>query len=187
MAKKFGLLVTAIAVIAFAVPALASASTGVTQGGSLLSPGTVLKGSSTNTTTTTTLGTLKCATVGVSAELKKNSAAEGVEAVGNGETSTSTCTLGSTPITIKNITLSKLSSTAGESGTGKATLSFEAVLSASLTCKYVGTEDTLTYTSEGSSIKFSNIPLTATPAACGTAKLSGDFALTAGGSAVAVM
>jgi len=187
MPKKFGPLATAIAVLAFAVPALASASTGVKQGGSLLSPGTVLEGVSTNTTMTTTLGTLKCASVSVSAELSKNNAAEGFEAVGNGETSTSTCVLGSTSFTVKNIILNKLTSGPSESGKGKVIFSFEMLLSSSLTCKYATTGASFTYPVEGSNLRLTNVPLTATPAACGEAKLSGLFSQTAGGSAVAIM
>jgi hypothetical protein len=185
MAKKLSLLLAAVAVFAFAIPAMANAAVGLTQGGSLVKFGTEIEGVSTNAVTTSSIGNVACEKVTLSGTITKNSKEAGVAGEGNGKSSTSKCFFkGTTAISITNIKLISISSGPTEDLNGKVSFSFEADLPG-LTCKYTGTNVSGTI-STGGVVTLKEAPLTVSPAACGTAKLDGDFTLTAGGSGVTV-
>jgi hypothetical protein len=186
MAKKLTLLATAIAVLAFAaVPAFASAAKleMTATGGGAVPVGTPITGISTDAITETSLGTLSCKEVVLNGEVTKNEATV-AEGVGT-SSSTTECFVEKEPINITDVTLINLKSAA--SGSGTASFSFVADLPASLTCTYTGTNAAFTYTPGGSVLAFSKAKLTASPTACGTAKLTGHFSLatSAGGAVIA--
>lgn len=177
MAKKFSLLIAAVAVLAMAIPALASATT-VTVGGSTAPTGAVLSGTSTNTVTTTeALGSLTCGTVGIAAKLTENSGGK-VAATGSGEGSTSTCKNGKKEITITDATLLELHSTSPTSGTVK--LAFKADLPGGILCEFSGTV-AATFTAGMSSLHISG---SLAGGACGSSSITGDYALTSTGGSV---
>jgi hypothetical protein len=184
MAKKFSLLMAAVAVLAFAIPAMASAGTVTSSAGVLAPVGTVITGTSSNTETTNTkFGTLKCANVTVKGKLTENSGGK-VAAKTEGVGSTKECKVGTKELTITDPTLLSLSSTAAGSGT--VGLTFEATVPAIGTCHFAGTAVPFTYTAGSDSIHVAG-KLTATPAACGTgtgAEIHGDFTLEIGSTGV---
>jgi hypothetical protein len=191
MAKKLSLLLAAMAVIAFAVPAFANADA-VTMSKGVLAPVTnaektgpadaTITGISTNTETTNTpFGTLKCKEVMVSGWLTKNNGTEvsAVDDPGEGN-STKECTVGTTELKIDNPTLISLSaSTKGGTTVG---LSFTAT-AAGLSCTYTGAAVPFTYTAGGSSIHIAGV-LKGSEAFCANPEIHGDFALSITGAAV---
>lgn len=180
MAKKFSLLLAAIAVVAFAVPAFASAAPEVTVGGARAPLGTEINGTSNNTITKTSIGNLTCATVEISGEITANTGST-VAGVASGPASTATCFYkGTTPITIDDPTLLSLHS--GTAGSGTVGLTFEATLP-SLTCHYSGTAVPFTYSSGGNSLNLKGA-LKASPAGCGTATIEGTYTVTSPSGAV---
>ena len=175
MAKKLTLLTMAIgAMLALAIPAMASASSLTMPEKTLVPVGTAIQGTSTDVVTTTSLGNLKCEKVTVNGKVTKNNGTE-VEGTANGASTSSNCFFKTNPIAIKNITLNNIKSTT--IGSGTASLSFEAeVKPGELNCKYSGSAVPFTYTSGTDSLLLSG-GLTASPAACGTASIKGNFTL----------
>jgi hypothetical protein len=188
MAKKLILLATALgALFALVAPAMASASPVLTMpAGTAVKTGTEITGTSTNSVTKTSLGSLTCEKVDVTAKVEENSGTK-IKAGGVGEGSSTVCKLGTTGITITHIKLNSLASST--STTGTANFSFEADLPG-LTCKYESKSGVtpVSWVLGSSSIHLAG-ELTATPAACGTASFSGDFSLetTAAGGGGAVL
>jgi hypothetical protein len=175
MAKKFSLLLAAVAVVAFAVPSMASAAqiTGVGVGGHVV-------GRSNDTFTFTSIGTLECEEVVIEGEITANSGGT-VAANGIGTGETFNCFSEGEPILITDATLLNLHTTGPANGT--VGLTFEADLPVVGTCHYGGTV-ALTYVSGSDELHIEG-PLTASPAACGTAEIEGDFTIEkAGGGAV---
>jgi hypothetical protein len=193
MAKKLSLLLAAVAVLAFAVPAFASAATGLTESGKLVPVGTNIVGTNVGNviTTSTKTGNITCGTVTVTAKVTANSSAK-VTAAGNEATTTaSSCTVaGGGVANVSKINLSSLETTGG--GTGTAVLSFQVELPGGVICKYSTPGGTGTYnpseTAEGGNvITLSEVPLSVTPAACGTtAKLDGKFKMETDGTSTSV-
>jgi len=184
MAKKFSLLLAAVAVVALAVPAFASAAAVTDGSGNLLGKGTKISGTSTNATTLTSLGLLTCATVKVNGELTANSGGT-VEGVGVGAGETSTCRLGKKEISITDITLTSLKST-GTSHTGTIGVTFEADLP-ELHCHFKSPAAGLpfSYSAGGNTLTISEGNLEGTPEACEPGTLNGTFTISqTGGGAV---
>ena len=180
MAKKFSLLLAAIAVIAFAVPTFANAASVTQPGGEETSTGTVLTGVSHNTVTETALGELSCEVVSIKALLTHNSGGL-VTAEQSGAGSTSGCLLeGEFPVTITNPTLKSLTAEGGATGTRKIVLSFEADLPGSITCHFEGTVS-FSYVTGASSFHMGG---TLNGGVCGSATISGDYALSDAAGAV---
>lgn len=187
MAKKFSLLMAAVAVLAVAIPAMASAGSVTSKAGTFAPVGTVLTGVSTNAVTTTTIGNLTCKEVKVTGKITKNSEAEGVAGTGTGEGTSSTCFIGgSTPITVEDITLTSIQSLKGETPNGKAGFVFKAKLPG-LTCTYTASAAPFSYVTNSDKITFTKAPLTASPSACGSATLDADFTLTIGSTPIIIM
>jgi hypothetical protein len=190
VAKKLSLLLAAVAVLAFAVPAFASASTGLTESGSLVAVGTEVLGTNNGviTTTSSKTGNINCEEVKVYGKILANSAAE-VRANNTGTANTSFATKCSNTngatVEVSEIKLNELKTTGG--GVGTASISFKIKLG-SLTCSYTTTTGSGTYVPGASpaEITISEQALSVTPIACGTtAKLDGKFKLsTVGGTAL---
>lgn len=181
MAKKFSLLLAAVAVVALAVPAFASAAAITDGSGNLLANGTLITGTSTNATTVTSLGTLTCETVNVKGEITTNNGST-VEGNSSGESETSNCKLGKKTIAITDITLTRLHAE-GSSKTGLISVTFVADLP-ELTCHFAATNLPFTYNS--TTVTITNGDLEGTPEACEPGTLNGSFVITqtVGGGAV---
>jgi hypothetical protein len=180
MAKKLSLLLTAVAVLAFAAPSFAAAETGLTMPeGTLVPTGTIITGTSMGVVKTTSekLGTIECQNVMVEAKVTANSGTT-VKAEEGGTSTATTCTRAGASVSVENIHLTELHTEGG--GTGTASASFDVKLSEKLTCHFVGTNDVGTYS--GNTINVEKGKLTVTPASCGeSASLDGDFTLSTQG------
>ena len=178
MAKKLSLLLAAVAVLAFAVPAFASAApTLQTPGGEILKTPQAIKGTGTNVTlTSSTLGKIICGSLNLNGTLNVNTVAAGIEGSGvNEKPEQSNCLNGTKSVIVTGVTLTNLKSTVG----GTATASFTATVDiAALECTFTGTNIGGTYTNGGNTLSFSEAgTITSSPAACGTAKLDASFVL----------
>jgi hypothetical protein len=186
MFKKLRLLALLAGLLAVAVPAMAQASTGITQPTNvLLAVGTEVAVESTDMEVATSAGIVTCATAKGIVKLTKNSASAGVEGVAMAAGSTTGCLLGGSPITVSSLKLSPLISTSTSSGSGTLGVSFQIVSGG--TCMYTASAAPFTYTANGSAIHISDIGMTANPMTCPAAKLFADFTLRRSGSAVFVM
>jgi hypothetical protein len=177
MAKKLSLLMAAVAVIAFAVPAFASASSLTMPAGTLVPVGTKIVGTSTNTTTLTSLGLLSCNTVSVTGEVTANSGGS-VAGIGIGTGNTSECFLSEEEaITITDITLESISSST--SGSGTIHFTFVADLPNNVVCHFVtkSAGASFNYVSGTDSLSIPAQKLEATPAACRPGEIEGTFTL----------
>jgi hypothetical protein len=181
MRRLFGL-ITVAATLVVAAPSFASGATGLTEGGKLVPVGTTLKGVSLGNFVVTTpkLGNVTCQSVAITVKLVANTSST-VSAVGAGSSTASNCVVaGGGTVTVTNINITELHTFGG--GTGTKSFSFELDIG-SLLCKYSATKITLGYnpteTSEGSDVlTFSEVPLSVTPAACGTSsKLDGKLTM----------
>jgi hypothetical protein len=191
--RTAALFLTVIASLALAVPAVASATTGLTEGGTLVPVGTELIATNIGSIiqTTSKAGNLTCRSVKIAAKLEANSTAE-VRASGTGAgVSTATeCSVSSgAAVIFSEIKLYKFQ-TAGEviSGSTKKitfNMSFKETIG-SLVCSYSIASGIATYTASSSVFTISEQPMSVTPAACGTtSKLDGQFSLsTTSGSAL---
>jgi hypothetical protein len=181
MAKKLTFLLAAIAVLAFAVPAMASAAVPTLQeeSGTPVKTGTTIRGTGSNVIlTSSTLGEIKCTTITLEGVLSVNDMTNGITASNTGQVSppTTDCTNGTNTVNVTNVTLTDLKSTVG----GVAKTSFTAVvdIGASTTCTFTGKEVEGTYANGGSVLTFTAATgITSSPVACGTAKLDGKFTL----------
>lgn len=169
MIKK--LTVAAIVTLVLAVPAFASASTGLTESGVLVPVGSIVRGTNVaQFTVTSSIGDWTCNSVSFNARVTKNNETEGVAGSGEGEGTPSTCSFKGNAIKVTNFRFVSLSSTSAQPGKGTISLSFEADLPV-LTCKYSATSAPFTYTSGTDVIQIDKASLSVSPAACGSAKL----------------
>jgi hypothetical protein len=190
MTKKFSLLLAAIAVLAFAVPGMASAHA-VTSKANVLAPvGTEITGTGSDVTLTSNLlGAITCEKLTLKGKITKNDGST-VEGSGGAEKPpTVGCKNGTNPVTVTSVTVTKLfAGTVG--GVSKTYATFDATVDIekpgeTLECTFTGTEVPFTYTSGGNSIVFTEAAgIKGAPAACGTAKLDGTFLIEIGSTAV---
>jgi hypothetical protein len=181
MIKKLSLLLVTAAVLAFAAPALANAATGLTEQGKLIPVGSKLDYTSVGhvTITSTKTGNITCEKATLTGEVVVNTLARVLVVGVPGRSSFTNCTVPSgASVVVTNVAVSSEEATGG--GTVKTSLSFEADIG-TITCKYSTSSGTATYnpaeTAEGGKeVTYNEVPLTVTPAACGTtAKLDGKF------------
>jgi hypothetical protein len=179
MAKKLSLLMSAVAVLASAVPAAASAATGLTEGGKLIATNQIVTFTNIGEMTLTSekLGNEPCKSVMLEAELVVNTASE-VRATKGGTDSATSCSRAGAEVKIFGIELNEVKTNGG--GTGTISLAFKIELNPGGTvCSYVGTNMTFTYTPGSDAIRIASGPLSVTPAACGkSSSLDGEFTLT---------
>lgn len=182
MAKKSSLLATAVTVLVFAVPAMASAAVPTLQEqfGTPVKIGTTILGVGSDVTlTSSTLGEVSCASVVLEGKLSVNDMTNGFTASNTGQKAPPTmdCTNGSNTVIVTNVTLTDLKSTVG----GEVLASFTAELdigAGPTKCTYTGTNVKGTYTNGGSVLTFDDgTGITSSPPACGVAKLDGEFTL----------
>ncbi len=186
MAKKFSLLMAAVAVFAFAIPALASATPTLTKNASdppagSIPTGTVIKGTAVTTgtigtpkLTSTILGTIECNSLAITGTLTTNSGGT-VTGTSGGLFTSANCTNKGNPVTVTKIEVTDLLSTVS----GKGTASFTSTIDvAGLNCVFTGTSIPFTYTVGGDIIKFEKAgTVDGSPAGCGNATLDAEFTL----------
>jgi hypothetical protein len=185
MKRKLIILVAAIGLAAFAAPSLASAAPALTMPANTLVPvGTELISRSNNFTARSSLGLFLCEEMTFNWELTKNNG-EGLSGVGIGTGTTSGCGLeGGSEITVTDLTLQSIESTAS----GKGKLHFTVISDLpGVTCHYVTPAAGLTFTYGAESDSFT-IPfqkMEASPAACRPGEIHATFTIetAAGGAA----
>jgi len=178
MRLKLIALLAAVAVGAFAAPAGAGASTGLTEKGVLLPIGSTITGGNVGSITTTSelLGDTVCEMMMFNLELNQNSAATGFTALGTPTGSMSGCVWNSMAVKATNVIVVSLSSPSSSSGAGKASFSYE-IDYPKLTCKYTASGVTFTYTAGTDVITFSDAPLAVSPEGCGPTTFDGAITL----------
>lgn len=189
MKLKVTSLLAAVAVIAFAAPAVASASSGLTEKGTLVPVGSTITGTNVGSITTTseTLDDTVCDTMTFKTELNQNSAATGFTALGTPTGSMSGCVWNGMAVKATNVAVVSLSSPSSSSGTGKASFSYE-IDYPKLTCKYTASGVSFTYTAGTDVINFSDAALTVSPAGCGPTTFDGTITLsTPSGAPIEIM
>jgi hypothetical protein len=186
MFKKLTLLLAAVAVVAFAVPSLASASKATIPAGTLAPVGTAITTTGSDIVQkSSTLGALTCATLTLNGKITKNDGTT-LEASGsNSNPAQSGCVNGTKSIIFTTFEITKLVSTTSGSGTMSYTAKEDI---GTVECTFIGTSVPFTYTVGGSAIVFSEAGgITSSPAACGTMKLSGQFKLEKTGTSTALI
>ncbi len=185
MAKKFSLLMAAVAVLAFAIPALANAAPSVTSSKGVLAKASTetknastITGTSTNVVTKSSLGELKCEKVTVTAWLTKNTGTEVHATTDSGSQNKAVgCTAGGTPVEITDPTIVTLQANLAGSGTQTVSLTFTLP---AVGCTFTGTVS-FTYVPSSAVI---HIAGSLTSTACGAATIAGDFTLEIGSTPV---
>ena len=187
MIKKLTLLAMAVgALVAFAVPAAASANVQLTNsGGKPIAANTTITATSTNAQTATSNGTLTCESVTVGAILTKNTPETVLLSDDEGSGSATGCKVKETslPVTITPTFEELHLTTAGAT----ASFSFVAHLGGvgGPKCTYTGVAVPVTYTPGTSSISVSGTLTGSGVAPCSaTAAFTGTFALSATGGVV---
>jgi hypothetical protein len=184
MAKKFSLLLAAVAVLAFAIPAMANAAT-LKEGSSLVPTGTEIFGTGTDVTLTSNLlSTITCEKLTLKGKVTDNGGTSGT-VIGSGTTTSpgqTNCKNGTKPVVVNSVALSKLfvESTTKAYATFSASVTIGKSPETVLNCTFEGTEIPGTFTSGTGNVKFtagSTFNVKGTPSACGNAKLSGEFKL----------
>ncbi len=180
MARKFSLFLAAVAVAAFAAPALASAAPEITINGVRAPTGSQISGSSTNTVWKTEFGDFTCGTVAFSGEITANTGST-MAAKGTAPMTASSCFFkGTTPFSVEDATLLSLhSATAGK---GTVSLTYRAV-ETGLTCHYSNTALPFTYPASRNTLTIKG-ELTASPAECGNTSIESTFTISSPGGSV---
>jgi hypothetical protein len=174
MFKKLSLMMAAVAVLAFAVPAVASAAS-LTEGSTELAVGARVVGTGTDIILTSNLlGTITCEKITLKGTVTQNS---GGVAKGSGvaeKPGQTGCRRGTNEVIVTSVTLNELFTNTTESY-----VSFETTLDIGPTeCTYVGTKVKGTVDFGTDLITFSEATgVAGKQAACGTAKLDGTFTL----------
>lgn len=187
MFKKLTMLAMAVgALLAFAIPAVASANVTLTdESGAAVEVGTEITATSTNTTTVTANGSLTCPKVIIHGELTSNGSDVAIKSLST--TTEGQCKFGgliNTTITspaVGNITL-----TTGGSGTIAST-TFVSDIGApvNLSCHFSSGSLGISWTSTGVSV--SKGGLTGTGTGCPSkGEISGEFSLEANGEALTI-
>jgi hypothetical protein len=191
MLKKFTLLLAAMAVLAFAVPAFASATTGLTESGKLVEVGKKVEATNIGAVllTSAKLGTITCDEVTLTGTVATNTAAT-VRVTGDaGKSFAKLCMKNDgTAVTVKNIVLTEIH-TEGKIKEedkeapgkfikeGKFVVNFELEVGG-LTCKFTTAGSAGHYTEGTDVITTEEGKLSASPIACGTtATLDGKFTI----------
>jgi hypothetical protein len=188
MVKRAALLFVGVAVLAGAIPAMASASSLTKSAGTLVPVGTPIRMTGSDIIIQSTLlGNITCQTLNTDVEVTKNSA-NTFEAFGaNTAPATTGCVDGTKTVVVTSLQVTKLESSVSSSGT----MSFVAVYDiGTATCTFTGSSVAFTYSAGTGShvIKFNAASgIKGSPAAaCGTGNLTGEFTLELlhGGTAV---
>lgn len=176
MAKKFSLMMAAAAVIALTIPAFASAVEVTLPAGTRAPVGTSITGTGNDIILQSNLlGSITCENLNLNGEITKN---DGTTVEGSGANTSPTqagCKNGTKEVKITTFNITNVKSTVAGSGTATFTSIWD---TGTLSCTLTGTKVPYTYAVGSNVITFSSASgITGSPAACGTGKLSGSFAL----------
>jgi hypothetical protein len=185
MAKKLSLMLAAVAVLAFAVPSIASASEATLPAGTRAPVGTKIVGTGTDVILQSSLlGKITCSTLNLNGEITKN---DGTTVEGSGANVSPTqsgCVNGEKAVNVTEVEVTKLFSTTTENEKHEKVLTSTASFVAhvdvgpELKCVFTGTNVPFTFTSGTDTITFTSAAgVVGVPAACGTAKLTASFTL----------
>jgi hypothetical protein len=187
MVKKLSLLLAAVAVLAFAVPAMASAHAVTSKAGTLAPKGTIITGTGSDVTlTSSVLGTITCTSLTLTGEITENN---GTNVTGKGTSNNppaTGCTNNGNPVTVTSVAISRLAAEGTETNASfVATIDIKKP-SETLECTFTGTKVPFTYTVGGNSLVFKNAEgggILGTKG-CGSATLTASFAIEIGSTAV---
>ena len=185
MAKRVKLMIVSVVVVAFAVPALASAAPAITDPpGTVLEKGKLLEMTSIGAVTvSTSLGKFSCPTWTWTMHVNANGGST-FQLLGTGQGTSANCTIGGKAATGTDFTLTLIHSATVGSGTMNLTFHFDAP--SGITCHFASASVPFTYTAGGDVMKITNGDLVGTPAAaCEPGLLNAEFTIeTDGGGAV---
>jgi hypothetical protein len=176
MVKRLIYLIGALAVLGSAVPAMADATKATLPAGIIAPVGTPITLTGSDFALQSNLiGVITCARLDLKGEITKN---DGTTVKASGQNTNPTqagCVNGTKSWPITSFEISELAS----SSTGSVTWSFKYTQDwSSGPCTFVGTKVPGTFTSGTNVIKFSSAgPITSSPSACGTGKITGEFAI----------
>jgi hypothetical protein len=177
MIKKLSLLLAAVAVLAFAVPAMASAHKVTSKAGTLAAVGTIITGTGSDVTLTSSLlGPITCGTLTLTGELTVN---DGTNVTGKGTTNnppSTDCTNEGQPVVVTSVAISSLKAEGTETN-----VSFVATVDINspkpVECTFTGVKVPFTYTVGGDSIVFTKAAGITSTGGCGPATLDGSFTI----------
>jgi hypothetical protein len=185
MVKKLSLLMAAMAVLAFAVPALASAKPVVTKSaGVLANTGEKFTGTGSDVIlNSSTLSEITCNKLNLVGTLSKNNTSEGVAGASNGEFTAAECRNRTGVFNFTAFRRTSITAT-GSPAANSVLASFEATVDVGATeCKFTGTNIAGTFAAGKNTITFTGAS-GVKGGGCGTATLTGTFALEIGTTAV---
>jgi hypothetical protein len=185
MVKKLSLLMSAIAILVTAIPATASAVTGITSKAGFLAPvGSQVTWTNSGNVliTSSTLGTITCKTMTLPSELTVNNGTT-FTGIGKDKGHAKGCTSGLNEATVTSLALTHFVTT--ETGAGTASLTITVDPDPESECTYTAASIPYTYVNGSSHFTFTKSgPIKGSPAFCGTATLDATFALEISGTAV---
>jgi hypothetical protein len=171
MFSKSALFATIAAVLALAVPAVASAEVTDSEG-KTIPVGSELEGTSTNTVLSTALGKVACTSLTVFDKLTVNTESSS-EAESTKEGTSKECFAGGKAITVTDLTMIHWQVfPAFNNGVAKITEKVD--FPGGITCHFVG-EVGFTYVTNSDTMTIAGGVLVGTPAACGKAELNGNY------------
>jgi hypothetical protein len=178
MIKKLSLLLAAAAMLALAVPAIASAHKVTSKAGVLAPVGTVLTLTGSDVTfLSNTLGTTTCKSVTLTVKLTTN---DGTNVTGSGTTkapATKECAIQGAPVTVTEVNITLLKAEGTETWMNFVWTE-DIDLKEAVECTYTGTKVPFTYTTGSDSIVFTKAgPIVGSPALCGNSTLTATFTL----------
>jgi hypothetical protein len=176
MAKKFSLMLAAVAVLAFAIPSIASATEATLPAGTRAPLGTqIVETGNDVILQSTLLGKITCSTLNLNGEITKN---DGTTVEGSGENFAPTqsgCVFGEKAVIITHISTKLFSN---EKGKGIFSFTTLVNIGSEIKCTFTGTNVPFTFTSGTDTISFSSAGgISGIPPACGTLKLTASFTL----------
>jgi hypothetical protein len=198
MAKKLGLLMAAVAVLAFAIPSMAMAEQEITKtAGVTAAVGTEITGTGADLTLkSSTLGNITCKKITLKGKITVNGGGKFAGSGTEEKPPAEDCTNGVKEVNVTSVKLTDLHST----GAGLGVVSFVATVDigtgeSAQECTFTGKEIKGTYTEgkfekeAGGALVFTEAEstgITSVPALCGTAKLIGSvqLELTVGGAPI---
>jgi hypothetical protein len=183
MAKRMCLSLTTVAVLAFTMPAMASATTGLTENGSFVAHGTeILTVNNGPVDQTLPRGVkITCTSLKLHSLVEINSTTEFRASTAAGSSASGCSTESGASVPVPTITLSELRTTgeviSGSTKKANFKLSFQEKIG-SATCNFTVSAGEATYLAGGSELIVSEQPVTGSPAVCGNSKLDGKLRLT---------
>jgi hypothetical protein len=177
MIKKLGLLLAAVALMAFAVPTMAGAHAVTSKANTLAPTGTILTLTGEDVTSpSSVIGTTTCKKLTLLLTLKIN---DGTNVTGSGATNTPTsegCVNGTHKVTVTEINITQLKAEGTETWVNFVWTE-DIAASPTLECTFTGTKVPFKYAAGTDTIVFDKAPGISGSSGCGTATLTATFAV----------